>query len=803
MRTESCPDRYEPNDRFGESMAIAVAAGSRATIKPYLCHEMDVDLFHVEVTAGQRMELILTGYAPDYEMTLLDPWRNEITTARSGLIHDAQVSGRFYVRVRSRSGQRASNRLSYELSVELGARPTLPRRDLWLVDMEINQRLQDLDNGMPILTQLPTMVRMYPALRDVNRSTGSPVRGHVQATLDGKALSPPRVTCSSVQGAGYGQRVSKAQRASLGRSVNCVLPPAWLKAPGMLEISGVVYAPGIDEISTADNRRVVRKSLQRGAPMILHAVQVRDCGSDPKSPCPESKGPAFSIYQTVHTFAERLYPLRSITLEPPGSRWMRADGIEGTGRGLWREAIYKRTTRTVTDTVHVVMGAAPKLDPYVGGWGWSQAFWAGMGFGNSPGLVAHEMGHSLGLLHVDACGAVIDTPSTYRGWPKLDHDDPRAAYGLDFGTSPPSVYQPQDKHDVMTYCYDWISHFNFQGFLRGVKNVLAGRAPAILSAGPGPGRGARPAAAPAQTIEVDPDAAYHVLIGSIDTESRAVDLLPPERITGRELNVASLSPPGTSHRILVVDGEGQTLAERSFDPEASSEGEGPAAFAALLPEIPADASLRVMFGEDELHRVEPSVNAPTVTLEPLPDVIDGPFDLRWSAADADGDALSVNLYLSLDDGATWTLEASGLGANDGPIDASLWPESVAARLRLRASDGLREAESVSAPFGIPAKAPVVSIASPEDGADVALQGPTMLSASVWDAEDGGAEGLTVAWVSDREGELGSGDRLLVPSLRPGWHRIQVTVTDADGLRASDQVRVFVGRRIYLPTAVRR
>jgi hypothetical protein len=29
------------------------------------------------------------------------------------------------------------------------------------------------------------------------------------------------------------------------------------------------------------------------------------------------------------------------------------------------------------------------------------------------------------------------------------------------------------------------------------------------------------------------------------------------------------------------------------------------------------------------------------------------------------------------------------------------------------------------------------------------------------------------------------------------------VTDADGLRASDQVRVFVGRRIYLPTAVRR
>jgi len=59
-------------------------------------------------------------------------------------------------------------------------------------------------------------------------------------------------------------------------------------------------------------------------------------------------------------------------------------------------------------------------------------------------------------------------------------------------------------------------------------------------------------------------------------------------------------------------------------------------------------------------------------------------------------------------------------------------------------------------------------------------------------------GDSVTWFSDREGDLGAGDRLLVPELGWGWHRITVTVTDSDENTVSETIRVYAGQQQFLP-----
>jgi hypothetical protein len=815
VSTASCSDRYEPNDDFGEAQSIALAAGATQTRKALICHDGDRDLFYVQAQTGQQIDATLIGFH-DYELRLYDPWYQRIARNSTGIRHVAQVSGRYYLEVASRSGSRSSRSVEYELGLSLGVPPALDRRDVWLMDLEVNQRLQTADNDLPLFTDLPTMVRLYAGTQDVGRVTLiQPMRAYLTGKLNGKALKPAQLACSSLPQVGYTDGTSSYLRESLNRSLNCVLPSAWISATGQLELVGHVYAPGVDESSPSNNQRSVTLALEKGVPVMLRTVQVRDCG-DPKN-CGPEKGPAFADYSSVHRLAERMFPLSKIVLEPPGSRWVRADGLNGT-----HSALLSRFGSLINERngfVDVVFGASKTLDPFWGGVGTGLAFWSQVDKGNAPQLAAHEMGHALGLNHVDACKLGPAPPhSTYPGAPKLDVAGHRSAFGLDMGASPIAVKSSQGNHDIMSYCYDWISRFHyttlrsnlrFQSTRQSGGGSFLGRAPgagqtAAASQTAEQGSASDLPSAPSQ--ELDPDARYVGVFGIVDPLTDRVSSTDLERMVGSQVSPYAFGPDEGHHILRFEDASGRSLTERRFELRAAAEAKGPSSFAVLLPDLPEMAHLVILREGREIHRASKSSAAPRLSLDPLPPLSGSAISPTWTAEDADGDALRSTVYLSLDDGRSWRMELAGQPTDRGQtsslrLDTRQWPAAAAARLRVRVSDGLREAEAISPPFAIPGKPPEAWIATPVEGGPVAPEAPVLLSGGAWDPEDGSLEGRSLVWSSDREGRLGIGASLLLPELSPGWHRLELAATDAQGNRALAEIRVFVGWRSYVPFAV--
>lgn len=82
-------------------------------------------------------------------------------------------------------------------------------------------------------------------------------------------------------------------------------------------------------------------------------------------------------------------------------------------------------------------------------------------------------------------------------------------------------------------------------------------------------------------------------------------------------------------------------------------------------------------------------------------VINEQFLIEWSAADADGDTLSVDLEVSYDDGATWNGLAQNL-LNDGSFtwNTLSYPNSPYYRIKLLVSDDSLQVEDISGTFTV-------------------------------------------------------------------------------------------------------
>ena len=93
---------------------------------------------------------------------------------------------------------------------------------------------------------------------------------------------------------------------------------------------------------------------------------------------------------------------------------------------------------------------------------------------------------------------------------------------------------------------------------------------------------------------------------------------------------------------------------------------------------------------DEDLRFDPALTAPS-------------YDVTFVAADAEGDALGLEVYYSTDGGATYALVAdlevaSSPDVQTAPIDVAALPNSAAARFRVDLSDGTSTVSASTAPF---------------------------------------------------------------------------------------------------------
>ncbi len=417
-----------------------------------------------------------------------------------------------------------------------------------------------------------------------------------------------------------------------------------------------------------------------------------------------------------------------------------------------------------------------------GDWGWdfdgTYADWYG----------GHELAHALGRPHTRGeepagCGeknAVKQHPNGLIS-PTADIFSRKAIYGFDpFFLKTNPILGPY-WHDVMTYCSrQWVSDITYKG-LEAMIQVLYNT----------------PAAAADRAAAVDRLAVY----GSINLESGTVETLLPLSIW---FAAADIEPRLPGPYAIVLRGAGQTeLARYPFTPDPASGGADPtgddgpetAGISELVPYVTGTVRVDIEGpGGSLLASVSAGPAAPTVTLlspnggETL---VSDPITVSWSAADADGDPLTFNLFYSPDGGASWDPIALGITGTVTTVPNSSLLASGSGLFRVDASDGIHTAsDSSNGFFTVPNHPPAVMIFVPESDVTIAVSQTLALEAFAYDPDSGLVdEGL--AWSSSLDGPLGQGAQLSTAALSPGVHLITAQADDGQGGVAADSVTVTV------------
>jgi hypothetical protein len=119
------------------------------------------------------------------------------------------------------------------------------------------------------------------------------------------------------------------------------------------------------------------------------------------------------------------------------------------------------------------------------------------------------------------------------------------------------------------------------------------------------------------------------------------------------------------------------------------------------------------------------------------------------------------------------------------------PGGSAVRIKVIANDGVRTSESISPPFSVGVKAPLVAIGELPDGSTIPRYHLGDLTALGYDPEDGHLTAGAIAWRSNIDGDLGTGATMSLRRLAAGEHTITATATDSTGATGTDTIRLIV------------
>ena len=421
-----------------------------------------------------------------------------------------------------------------------------------------------------------------------------------------------------------------------------------------------------------------------------------------------------------------------------------------------------------------------------GTWGWdtdgSYADW----------YAAHEIGHSLGRAHptpsATPCGnSASDNSFPYTGG-QIGPADGRLN-GFDAGDPgfgiPRAVYPGTSWFDVMTYCNNqWISDYTYKAMYD------------FMIANPSAVTGMR-SAAEAETDEsiraVMLNGDFLSISGQILTATNSASLA----FVARLASVTHLdSADGGPYAIRLLNASDGVLSSVTMSPAPSADGAG-LVFDRVINFSAGTRKIQIIRTSDNSVLLTRAVSAsvPVISnvalVNPPSPVVHGTVTLGWSASDADGDALTFDVFYSRDGGATWQPVTMGTTGNSVQFDTAQLGGSATAVFRVSVSDGVNTAEAGSAQFTMFTKAPTPSILLPAPNTHVHFGQLVNFSGVALDVQDGlvGQGGLQ--WGTDGGLVLGTGGLASTDQLRAGPNTVYFTATNSLGLSASASVMVYV------------
>jgi hypothetical protein len=420
------------------------------------------------------------------------------------------------------------------------------------------------------------------------------------------------------------------------------------------------------------------------------------------------------------------------------------------------------------------------------------------------GILAQEVGHGFGLMHVPGFGAAGPFES---GWPDyLSINATETAgfqsigeFGLDVDDSMGftlRAYSPQafagvgPTDDFMSYAAatDWVSPFIYE-------KMMAGRT--VPPPGFGPS-GARPLDDSDDVEAIDVALVSGVLredgseLRPIYTHRRrfAFDDREPD-----EYRLELRAEDGTvleTRRVQRLDHEHEHGEGDAHEPEF------PLVFATAVAFHPRTAEIVILQKERVLASESVPRVAPDVTPPRLKESEAG-WTVEWSAEhERAGDVRYLVRYaVSERDGEPlWQFLASDLEEPRLELQRGALAGGTA-RLQVGASIAGRTAWAESEPFDVPHPPPEPVILAPADASRLQAGRVAQLRGEALTLDGEVIDDEHFAWTSDRDGELGRG-RAVEYALSLGKHNVSLRVDAPDRPSASATVRVTVGQRKTKP-----
>ncbi len=395
---------------------------------------------------------------------------------------------------------------------------------------------------------------------------------------------------------------------------------------------------------------------------------------------------------------------------------------------------------------------------------------------------AHEMGHLYGRSHTAVPGDATSDPL----YPNYGGDRwSIGEVGIDTGTSPPTLFDPETADDIMSYRPKlWISPYTYRGILDAREKHQN---------------------APADPRRVRPVLFVEVRVRRTERGLSAVELKRAFRLEAPGIVPRQLERASSPLSIDLLDANRRILSTHHcfyIPPQpCSCCGCGGRNLVPLerepyielfeVIEWPGEHVTALSFhrGEAPLATLEVG-EPPRVEIEGL-EWREEKLVVRVRAAHP-RETPAVAVLFSADDGVTW--QPVGFDPPDGElaVEAARLPGGERCRFRAIAGAELKSAVADTEPFEFAASPRRLHVITP--GGECGIPpGPVALSALIDTRGRGAVAPHEIRWSSSLQGELGAGYDL-APELVEGEHVLTVTAPDGIGGLLTERAIIIVGGR---------
>ena len=607
--------------------------------------------------------------------------------------------------------------------------------ELAVASLEVSQSVQDASNGVPLVANRPTVVRVFTST--TNGSSVPNTSISLTATRGGVALASVSPIVKTASGA--------SSRGDLGSTYNFILPASWLS--GTVQITASV---------TGQNGGGLTQSFTFNTVPTLNVVIVPINYTQTGA----SGGNGFYAAPTNEQISDwmmRAYPLSNMNVTLRSTPYSFTGNLRDSesewSRLLSEARSLKSPDGAPASTVYyayINFGSGCSNTWFNCSGGIAGIGYIGLrvsvgihnlplGFGSEATgeLAGHEIGHNFGRYHAPCGVSPSDGNYPYAG-------ASIGEYGLDGIGGTLKLYSPSTYVDMMSYCSNqWVSDYTYKALYADQvskgASVWTPTQESLLVSG---------SVAEDGTVSLDP-----------------VYMLPQ----------TAVSPQNGLYEVQLLDAQGDLIASHPVDFFLAEE-EGVSA-RAIHGVVPAPA---VPVAELRLVEVATGTAVANRTLTTSALAVNATLAQRSASATVSWGIADVpaNVRYTADNGITWT--TVGLNVLGGSLEVELsgLPGGGNGRFQIILADqGMPTRFEVELPTPLSDKQPTAWISGPDI---VAAGSPTALYAFGSDAEDGALSDFV--WSVDGN-PVEADSALFLHDLAVGEHIITLRATTSSGQTA--------------------